>query len=223
MAKPPGGPAPLLRNFDYQRPQSLRSPQRGCDNRAVDEEQLRKATVGELKPFNGRIRLADYDPTWPDLFEREAARIRSVLGDRVMQLEHVGSTSVPGLPAKPQIDILLVVPDSADEAAYVAPLEAAGYRLTIREPDWHEHRLLKGPDTNINLHVFSPGSSEPDRMLSFRDWLRTHEHDRRRYEHAKRELSTRTWKYVQNYADAKTEVVEGILARAQSGKQRGSG
>ena len=189
----------------------------------MDEEQLRKATVGELKPFNGRIRLADYDPNWPDLYEREAARIRSVLGDRVVQLEHVGSTSVPGLPAKPIIDILLVVPDSADEAAYVAPLEAAGYRLTIREPDWHEHRMLKGPDTNINLHVFSPGSSETDRMLSFRDWLRTQERDRRLYEHAKRELSTRTWKYVQNYADAKTEVVEGILARAQSGKPGGSG
>jgi GrpB-like predicted nucleotidyltransferase (UPF0157 family) len=189
----------------------------------VDEEQLREATVGELKRFDGRIWLADYDPSWPDLFDREAARIRSVLGDQVLQLEHVGSTSVPGLPAKPIIDILLVVPDSADEAAYVATLEAAGYRLRIREPDWHQHRMLKGPDTNLNLHVFSPGSSETDRMLSFRDWLRTHDHDRRLYEDAKRELSTRTWKYVQNYADAKTEVVEGIIARAQSGGPRGSG
>ena len=189
----------------------------------MDEEQLRKATVGELKPFDGRIPLADYDPTWPDLFKREAARIRSVLGEQVVQLEHVGSTSVPGLPAKPIIDILLVVPDSADEAAYVAPLEAAGYRLTIREPDWHQHRLLKGPATDLNLHVFSPGSSEIDRMLAFRDWLRTHDHDRRLYEHAKRDLSTRTWKYVQNYADAKSEVVERIIARAQAGEPRGSG
>ena len=98
----------------------------------MDEEQLRKATVGELKRFDGPIRLADYDPSWPDLFEREAARIRGVLGDQVVQLEHVGSTSVPGLPAKPISDILIVVPDSADEAAYVAPLEAAGYRITIR-------------------------------------------------------------------------------------------
>ncbi len=187
----------------------------------MDEEQLRQATVGELKPFDSRIELADYDPRWPELFAREATRIRGVLGDRILLLEHAGSTSVPGLAAKPVIDIVLVVPDSADEPAYVAPLEAAGYRLTIREPDWHEHRLLKGPDTNINLHVFSPGSSEVERMLAFRDWLRTHDDDRRLYENAKRDLSTRTWKYVQNYADAKTEVVEGIIARATANMARG--
>jgi GrpB-like predicted nucleotidyltransferase (UPF0157 family) len=74
--------------------------------------------------------------------------------------------------------------------------------------------LLKGPDTNVNLHVFSPGSSEIERMLGFRDWLRTHDEDRNIYADAKRDLSTRTWKYVQNYADAKTEVVEAIIARA---------
>ncbi len=183
----------------------------------MSEEEIKAATVGELTPHAAPIRLEEYDPGWPRLFEREAARVRAALGERVLRLEHVGSTSVPGLAAKPLIDMLLVVPDSADEAAYVPALEAAGYVLRIREPDWHQHRLFKGPDTDINLHVFSPGCPEIRRMLLFRDWLRTHDGDRRRYEQAKRELAGREWKYVQNYADAKTAVVEEIIARAEAG------
>src|SRR5262249_12697668 len=138
-----------------------------------------------------------------------------ILGDRVLRLEHVGSTSVPGLVAKPLIDMLLVVADPAAEEAYVAPLEAAGYRLTIREPDWHQHRLLKGPRVNINLHVFGPESSEIERMVGFRDHLRRDDADRDEYARVKRELASQTWSYVQRYADAKSEVVESILARSR--------
>lgn len=170
--------------------------------------------IGELQPLSGPIHLADYDPDWPRLFRRESDRIRATLGDHALQIEHIGSTAVPGLAAKPIIDILLVVADSADEQAYVAPLEAAGYVLRIREPDWHEHRVLKGPDTNVNLHVFSQGSPEIERMLAFRDRLRSNEPDRLHYERSKRELTERNWKYVQDYADAKTQVVEEIIARA---------
>jgi GrpB-like predicted nucleotidyltransferase (UPF0157 family) len=130
-------------------------------------------------------------------------------------IEHVGSTSVPGLAAKPRIDVLLVVADSADEPAYAPPLEAAGYVLRIREPDWHEHRVFKGPDTDINLHVFASGSPEIERMLLFRDRLRTNVSDRQLYEQTKRRLAEKQWRYTQNYADAKTEVVEEILARAR--------
>ena len=178
------------------------------------DDEIRAATIGEPTRADGPILLADYDPTWPALYEREAARIRSLLGDRVRLLEHVGSTSVPGLAAKPIIDLALAVVDPADEPAYVPDLEAGGYILRIREPDWHQHRLLKGPDTNINLHVFAPGSSEIARMLAFRDRLRIHEVERRHYEDAKRELAAREWTYVQHYADAKSEVVEAIIARA---------
>ena len=178
------------------------------------EEDIRAYTVGELKVHAAPIRLVDYDPAWPVLFEREERRIRDVLGDRVLDLEHTGSTSVPGLAAKPCIDMTLVVPDSSDEASYAADLEAAGYRLVIREPDWYEHRVFKGPDTNVNLHVFSPASPELERMVGFRDWLRTHDDDRDLYERTKRELAAREWQYVQNYADAKTEVVEAIIRRA---------
>jgi GrpB-like predicted nucleotidyltransferase (UPF0157 family) len=121
---------------------------------------------------------------------------------------------VPGLAAKPLIDINLVVADTTDEAAYVPPLEAIGYVLRVREPDWFEHRMLRGFDPPVNLHVFPHACEEVDRMLVLRDWLRTHEDDRDLYARMKRELAAKEWKYVQNYADAKSEVVGEILARA---------
>ena len=167
-----------------------------------------------LVEHNATIELAEYDDEWPRLFEREAVRIRGALGPKALLVEHAGSTSVPGLAAKPIIDMVLVVADTRDEDAYVPQLEAAGYVLRIREPDWFEHRCFKGPDTNVNLHTFSDGCEEVDRMLAFRDWLRTHDDDRDLYLDAKRELATREWKYVQNYADAKSDVVKEILARA---------
>lgn len=163
---------------------------------------------------DGPIHLAEYDPAWPVQYEREAARIRSILGPVAVEVHHTGSTSVPGLAAKPIIDITLAVPDSADEAAYVAPLEAAGYVLRIREPDWWEHRLLKGPDTDINLHVFSAGCPEIAAMLGFRDHLRADAADRQLYEDTKRRLAAQSWHVVQDYADAKSEVVAAIKARA---------
>ncbi len=182
----------------------------------MTEEQLRLSVVGELKPHDAPITLVEYDPAWTKIFVREATRIKAALGERAIVVEHVGSTSVPGLIAKPIIDILLVVADSADEPSYVPALEAAGYVLRIREPDWHQHRLFKGPDTNINLHVFTQGSEEIQRTLLLRDWLRTNEADRELYARTKRSLARRKWKYVQNYADAKSEVVKAILESAET-------
>jgi GrpB-like predicted nucleotidyltransferase (UPF0157 family) len=185
----------------------------------MTEEEIRASVVGELPRHAAPIMLADYDPTWPGLFAREEKRIRAVLGDRVLRVEHTGSTSVPGLAAKPIIDITLVVPDSSDEPSYVPDLEGAGYVLWIREPDWYEHRVFKGPDTNVNVHVFSRDCVEVERMVAFRDWLRSHDADRDLYERTKRELAAREWQYVQNYADAKTAIVEEIIGRA--GGRRG--
>jgi len=181
-----------------------------------NRDDLAKITVGELKPLSGPITFVEPDPEWPALYAREEARIRSVLGDRVRRLAHTGSTSVPGLAAKPVIDITLLVDDVLDEDAWARDLEAAGYVIRIREqePEWYDHRVLKGPDTNVNLHVFSDGSVEWDRMVGFRDWLRSHDDDRQLYERTKRELLTRQWEFVQDYADAKTDVVEEIVARA---------
>jgi GrpB-like predicted nucleotidyltransferase (UPF0157 family) len=185
------------------------------------EEEFRKRYVGEPPPpLQARIEIRDYDPTWPDLYEREAARIRSLLGERVVRLEHAGSTSVPGLPAKPIVDVVLEVPDTADEAAYVPAMQAAGYVLRIREPEWFQHRLFKGTDTDINLHVFSADCAETDQMLQLRDWLRSNAADRELYGRVKRELAGREWKYVQQYADAKSTVIGEILARHGVARRR---
>jgi GrpB-like predicted nucleotidyltransferase (UPF0157 family) len=148
----------------------------------LNEEYLKAHTIGDLGPLRARVRISEYDPEWPLLFEREAERIRTALGERALRIEHTGSTAVPGLPAKPVIDILLVVADSSRESDYFPALEQAGYRLRIREPEWHQHRMFKGPDTDVNLHVFSPDAGEVERMLVFRDRLRANAEDRELYD-----------------------------------------
>lgn len=161
-----------------------------------------------------KIAIVDYDPRWPQLFFQESSRIHSALGDLALQIEHTGSTSVPGLAAKPVIDILLVVSNSANEDAYVPALERAGYVLRIREPNWHEHRMFNGPHTAVNLHVFSDGCPEIGRVLKFRDWLRNNSADRDLYARTKRALAQQEWNNVQEYADAKATVITEIMARA---------
>jgi GrpB-like predicted nucleotidyltransferase (UPF0157 family) len=163
---------------------------------------------------DGPVVLHEADDAWPVQYAEQERRIRTALRSRALLVEHVGSTSIPGLAAKPILDIVLAVDDPADEAAYVPDLEAAGYLLHIREPGWRQHRLFKGEDPHVNLHVFADGDPEIDRMLTFRDWLRAEPSERSTYEATKRELARRQWDYVQGYADAKAEVVEGILVRA---------
>jgi GrpB-like predicted nucleotidyltransferase (UPF0157 family) len=178
-------------------------------------EEVEAVTIGPVGRLpGGKVVIVAYDPAWPGLFDREAERIRRILGERVRLLEHVGSTSIPGLAAKPRIDMVLAVPDSTDEPGYVPDMESGGYVLKLRERDWFEHRLFKGPDADINLHTFTVGCPEIDKMLLFRDWLRTHPDERALYERTKLALASRRWEITQHYADAKTDVVEAILARA---------
>lgn len=187
----------------------------------MDDETLRAVSIGELEPYAERVVVEEYDPRWPSWFEADRVAITGALGERALLVEHTGSTSVPGLAAKPIIDILLLVGDSADEPGYVPDLARAGYRLRVREPGWLEHRLLRrrvecGDPHGVNLHVFSHrhAAAEIARVLGFRDWLRTHDEDRDRYAAVKRDLARREWRYVQDYADAKTDVIAEILARA---------
>jgi GrpB-like predicted nucleotidyltransferase (UPF0157 family) len=194
----------------------MKQPSEPTGHEPMTEEQLRATTVGELRVHGGPIQLVEYDPSWPEMFAREVERIAAALGEGALKTEHVGSTAVPGLAAKPIIDILLVVADSADEEAYTPALEAAGYVLRVREPDWYEHRMFRDPDANVQVHVLSEGCPEIERMLLFRDRLRINHADRELYERKKRELAREEWKFVQNYADAKGDVVEGIIARARA-------
>lgn len=187
----------------------------------VTDEYIISVTVGKREPLNDTIYLVPYNPKWPAMFSRLAGKVREVLVERVLLLEHVGSTAVPGLSAKPIIDMILAVSDSTDEESYVPPLREEGFVLRVREPDWFEHRMFKTPDIDGNLHVFSGGCEQIVRMVAFRDWIREHEDDRRLYEEAKRELAARTWRHVQNYADAKSEVIHEITARALESVNRG--
>lgn len=175
------------------------------------DQYLSAVLIGGLEP--GAIVLADYDPAWRARYDREAATISEALGDRVREVKHIGSTAVPGLAAKPIIDILVVVQDSSQEAAYIPALEGAGYVLRVREPGFHEHRMLRTPARDVHVHVYSTGSPEIDRQLRFRDRLRTSEADRLEYARTKRDLASRDWKSMQYCAEAKTAVIERIMAR----------
>ena len=175
-------------------------------------EQQIAGWVGATPPTQPII-VVDPDPAWPSWFSAEAARIVELLGDIAIRIEHVGSTSVPNLPAKPIIDIDLQVADSAAEDTYVPPLAQSGYRLILREPWWNGHRMLVGPDGRFNLHVFPVGTPEPLRHLLFRDWLRAHPDDRELYASAKRELAESTTANPAAYNLAKNTVIDNIYER----------
>jgi GrpB-like predicted nucleotidyltransferase (UPF0157 family) len=181
------------------------------------EEYLPRVLIGPLE--SSVIRIVDYDPGWPRRFADEAAKIHAALGSRELRIEHIGSTSVPGLAAKPIVDILLVVEDAAAESTYLPALEAAGYVLRVREPDFFEHRMLRTPAKDVHVHVFSPDSPEIERYLLLRDRLRADAADRELYAQTKRSLAARNWPTMQHYAEAKTEVIESIIARAAAEQQ----
>ena len=163
------------------------------------------------------VAIVDYDPWWPSAYAQLAAKVQAALGPQVLALDHVGSTSVPGLRAKPVIDIDLTVADGADEAAYVPQLKHHGFELVIREPWWYGHRLLRHTDPRCNLHVWSPDCPEPARHLIFRDWLRANEEERDLYARTKHAAAHRTRISrgdVIDYNERKRDVIREIYARA---------
>ncbi|HXJ78985.1 MAG TPA: GrpB family protein [Candidatus Methylomirabilis sp.] len=196
----------------------MRKPPLPTAANPTTEEELAKATVGAPPTrLSGPIAIHDYDLSWPAMYAREEARIRGALGPRALAVAHVGSTSVPGLAAKSIIDVDLIVADSADEQAYVPALEAVGYVLRVREPDWYEHRCLDREYPGVNLHVFGPDCDEHLRHLIFRDWLREHPEDRDRYAAEKRRIVQQNLTFMAEYTDQKTAVIVDILRRAGLG------
>lgn len=166
-------------------------------------------------PEAREVVIAEYSEEWPRRFEAERRRLEEALGATARGIEHVGSTSVPGLAAKPIVDILVTVDDPDDEAAFVPQLEAAGYELRVREPG---HRMFRTPGREVHVHVWAAGSDEERRHLVFRDRLRSDPADREEYEQAKRALAG-PWPDVNYYAQAKTPVIEAIMARAAAGRE----
>ena len=171
---------------------------------------LDRVLIGDRE--SGPVTLVEWDPAWSARFERERDRIWQALGDVARRVEHIGSTSVPGLAAKPIVDILVTVPDADDEGAFIEPLVSAGYVLRVREPG---HRMLRTADIGVHVHVLADSDPEADRYLTFRDRLRVSAEDRRAYERLKRELAPRDWYEIGHYAHAKGPLVEAILARAR--------
>ncbi len=176
-------------------------------------EQMAIAQVGEPPTRWQSIVLEDYDPAWVDRFAAASSALHDALGDLIIDVEHIGSTSVPGLAAKPIIDIDLLVADTADEPRYVPTLERLGYRLVLREPWWHGHRMLVSATEDINLHVWPQRAPEPIRHRLFRDWLRTHPEDRELYASTKRRLARDTAHNPGDYSLAKNDVIDDIYAR----------
>lgn len=164
------------------------------------------------KPAPEAVVVVPYDPQWPVRYRGLEAGIRRALGAAALDVEHMGSTAVPGLAAKPVIDIDLTVGDPQREEDYVPALEAIGYVLTLREPSWHQHRLLQLAEPRVNLHVFGPNCPENIRHRMFRDWLRTHEADRDLYERAK-QAATGGVLAVMEYNKRKEATVREIYER----------
>jgi GrpB-like predicted nucleotidyltransferase (UPF0157 family) len=163
-----------------------------ADDEMGPDEITRHHDEGEVvhvdaHPTDYVLRIEEHDPAWQRQYDLLAEEVGTALGSRALAIQHIGSTAVPGLPAKPIIDVDLAVPDPADEAAYVPQLQALGYVHWLTEPDWHQHRLLKRlGEPRVHLHVFGPGCPELVRHRMFRDWLATHPDDRARYADAKR-------------------------------------
>ncbi|GAA0475115.1 hypothetical protein Aca07nite_83810 [Actinoplanes capillaceus] len=172
-------------------------------------EQSATALIGEPPQRWRTIVIEDYDPSWADRYTSARDGIRQALGDRILSIDHVGSTSVPGLAAKPIIDIDLLLAGTGDESAYVPSLERAGYRLLLREPWWHGHRMLISAAEDVHLHVWPPDAPEPIRHRLLRDWLRTHPSDRDLYADTKRRLAADP----DGYTLSKNDVIDQILAR----------
>ncbi|GAA3806671.1 GrpB family protein [Nocardioides panacisoli] len=156
--------------------------------------------------------LEDYDPAWPAAYAEHEQRIRRALGPTAAQVEHIGSTSVPGLAAKPIIDVLVTVEDITAEEDYLDQLLAAGYELRVREPG---HRLVRTPARDVHVHVLEVGDGAAADYLLFRDRLRSHPEDRAFYERTKRLLVEQDWADMNAYAEAKTDVIAGIKERAR--------
>jgi GrpB-like predicted nucleotidyltransferase (UPF0157 family) len=176
-------------------------------------EQMAAALVGEPPKKWQTIVIEDYDPAWADRFAAVSSLLSEVLGDLITGIEHVGSTSVPGLAAKPIIDIDLLLDETADESRYLPLLQRLGYRLVLREPWWYGHRMLVSAAEDVHLHVWPQAAPEPVRHRLFRDWLRSHPEDRELYAMTKRRLARDTADQPGDYSLAKNDVIDDIYAR----------
>lgn len=163
------------------------------------------------------LELHPHDDRWTDIYRDHQQRIRDALAAVDVEIEHIGSTSVPGLAAKPIIDIVVTVEDITAEEDFLDALLAAGYELRVREPG---HRLVRTPAQDVHVHLFERGDPAVDEYLLLRDHLRSDADDRALYENTKRALLSKRWGDMNDYAKAKTDVILTIKARARETRGR---
>ena len=163
-------------------------------------------------PEKRAIVIEAYSSVWPELFEEHRRRITEALGAGACRVDQIGSTAVAGLAAKPIIDVQVSVPDVEDESSYLARLEAAGYRLRVREMG---HRMLRTPELDVHIHVCDSGSDWERRHLLLRDWLRESAADRQAYAALKIELQGQDWETMNHYAEAKSMLIAEMTIRAE--------
>jgi GrpB-like predicted nucleotidyltransferase (UPF0157 family) len=173
----------------------------------------------EYRP-GGLIVLVPYDPRWCSDFEQESASVRAALGDLLMALHHIGSTAIPGIVAKPVVDMLAVVTDVVllDTRAHL--LEDLGYEAMgefgIEGRRYFRKNSKEGARTH-QIHAFAGGAPEIDRHLAFRDYLRGHPDEAQQYENLKLELARHFITDTASYTDGKTEFIREIERRARNG------
>ncbi|WP_209008818.1 GrpB family protein [Pseudovibrio japonicus] len=170
-------------------------------------------------PEKREIKIERYNPRWPEIYEVHKEKVSKAFSGIEHRTEHIGSTSVNGLAAKPIVDMLVVISDPGNEKLYREAMENQGYQLRVREPDFDEHRMFRTFEQDVHIHVFPEGSKEVERYLLFRDHLRRHADVRSGYEALKRKQSEKNWSDMNAYAEAKTEFIETIICEAKRGVQ----
>ena len=171
--------------------------------------------VGSERP-NDPIAIEPYDPAWPQRFDEMRGRLAAALGPIALRIDHVGSTAVPGLAAKPVIDIQISVADVEDEATYKDAIESQGFGLRWIEPGHRYFRPPPGLSRLSQVHVYSVGSEGERAHLLFRDYLRAHAEAASEYEALKRRLAAEHREQRIAYTDAKGPFIEGALVRAEA-------
>ncbi len=174
------------------------------------DAELDEALIGGRE--KSAIVIADYDAGWPARFDELALQINAVLSGKVLFVEHIGSTAVPGLSAKPIIDILLTVASLEGEGDCVGQLESAGFVLRVRESG---HRMFRTAEKDVHIHIYERTAEQITDYRDLRDWLRVSEADCDLYSVTKRQLAQQEWTDMNYYADAKTAVIQEILGRAR--------
>ncbi|MFE6690198.1 GrpB family protein [Streptomyces sp. NPDC057743] len=170
------------------------------------------------------VQIVEYDPQWPVVFGRLAVVIRDGLGPLVLRIEHVGSTAVPGLPAKPVVDMDAVIPAGADPAEAIAALRSLGYAHEgdLGIPGREAFAAPEGTPAH-HLYVCAADSTELARHLAFRDFLRAHPESSRRYGALKRELASRHRDDRSAYTVGKSAFIEDALAQVRAEARRAAG